>query len=105
MTVVANLSEDAVVWYNFMPGEHGKAAYRDILENSKKTFYDQQYKDMRVHYHPNGFVEQATLVGQTAKGLVEIPFLLVATVKDDKIARIEEYFDSTIGHDAGLLDG
>lgn len=101
--IVDHLSDDAVVWYNFQPGtEHSKSAYLGILESSAKTFSNQRYDDMRVHLHPGGFVEQATLAGDTAKGVIEVPFLLIATVEGDKITRIAEYFDTTIMHKAGL---
>ncbi len=104
--IVGHLADHAVVWYNFQPDiEHTKAAYRAMLDASAKTFSNQRYKDMRVHLHPGGFVEQATLEGDTATGVIETPFLLVATVDGDKITRIAEYFDTTIMHKAGLTSG
>jgi ketosteroid isomerase-like protein len=94
--IIDQLSQDAVVWYNFNKTVlHDRAAYRVILDEGAKGFRKQRYKDFRVHLHENGFVEQATLVGETDRGEVETPFLLVATVKGDKISRIEEYFDTT----------
>jgi ketosteroid isomerase-like protein len=94
--IVSLLADDATVWYNFDKDRvHDRAGYRAILDSSAKSFRNQQYKDMRVHLHASGFVEQATLVGETDKDIVETPFLLVATVRGDKIARIEEYFDTT----------
>lgn len=104
--IVDHLADHAVVWYNFQPDtEHSKAAYRGMLESSARSFSNQRYKDMRVHLHPGGFVEQATLEGDTAKRVIETPFLLVATVEGDKITRIAEYFDTTILHQAGLASG
>lgn len=104
--IVAHLTDDAVVWYNFQPDvEHPRSAYFDILESSAKTFSSQCYEDMRVHVHPGGFVEQATLSGDTAKGVIKMPFLLVATIDGDKITRIAEYFDTTVMHKAGLGGG
>jgi len=94
--IVAHLSDDATVWYNFDPkAEHDRDAYKAILDNSAKSFSNQRYQDMRVHFHAGGFVEQATLVGDTDRGEISTPFLLIATVKGDKITRIEEYFDTT----------
>src|SRR3546814_1110267 len=70
--ILSHLSEDATVWYNFDPETvHDRNAYRAILDNSAKGFRNQQYKDMRVHYHPGGFVEQATLQGDTDNGVIE----------------------------------
>ena len=104
--IVAHLSDDARVWYNFEPKvEHDPAGYRQILDTSAQTFFNQRYEDMRVHLHPGGFVEQATLTGDTDKGTVSTPFLVVATVEGDRISRIEEYFDTSIMHQAGLAGG
>lgn len=101
--IVDLLTDDAVVWYNFQPDvHHSKAAYRAILDASDSTFTNRTYTDMRLNFHPGGFVEQATLSGDTPQGRVEIPFLLVATVAGGRISRIAEYFDSTILHQAGL---
>lgn len=95
--IAAHLSHDARIWYNFAPAvEHDPDSYRAILEDSARRFRNVRYSDMRVHLHEGGFVEQATLTGETDKGPVEVPFLLVATVKDSKITRVEEYFDGTI---------
>ena len=95
--IVGLLTDDAKVWYNFDPTvEHDRTAYLGILDNSAKSFRNQRYQDMRVHLHPGGFVEQATLIGDTDNGVIETPFLLVATVAGDKITRIAEYFDTTV---------
>ncbi len=102
--IVAHLADDAAVWYNFQPQvEHSTAAYRDLLESSKAAFADRRTKDRRVHLHPGGFVEQATLEGDTQGGVIETPFLLIATVEGDRITRIAAYFDTTVMHQAGLV--
>jgi hypothetical protein len=93
-SIVALLSSDAKVWYNFERVEHDREQYRAILEASYKTFKNPQYKDFRVLLHPGGFVEQATIEGHTNTGPVSIPFCLVATVVGEQITRLDEYFDS-----------
>lgn len=93
--IVALLSDDAKVWYNFERVEHDREQYRAILDTSYEIFQDPQYKDFRVLLHPGGFVEQATLEGRSDKGPVSIPFCLVATVVGNQITRLDEYFDST----------
>ena len=104
--IVAHLADDATVWYNFESKvTHDRAAYRAILDQSAQSFRNQRYTEMRVHLHPGGFVEQATLEGDTDKGVISTPFLLVATVEGDKITHIAEYFDTTRMHQAGLVDG
>jgi ketosteroid isomerase-like protein len=99
--IVDLLSDDAVVWYNFEKVDHDREAYRAILDASYKSFRNPQYRDFRVMHHPGGFVEQATLEGETDNGVVSTPFLIVATVKDDKITRLDEYFDSTVMRQQG----
>ncbi len=94
--IVGMLSDDAVVWYNYEGVEHDRDAYRATLDSSRTSFRNVQYRDVRVMHHAGGFVEQATLVGDTDSGPIETPFLLIATVRDGKIARLDEYFDSTI---------
>lgn len=102
--IVAHLSDDAAVWYNFNPqAQHTKGVYRAMLESSKTGLANRRYKDRRVHLHPGGFVEQATLEGETPGGPVETPFLLIATVEGDRITRIAQYFDTTIMHQLGLV--
>lgn len=102
--IVAHLADDAVVWYNFQPQvKYAPAAYRDLLELNKTAFANRRYKDRRVHLHPGGFVEQATLEGDTLAGVIETPFLLIATVDGDRITRIVQYFDTTVLHQAGLV--
>jgi ketosteroid isomerase-like protein len=94
--ILSHLSQDAVVWYNFDKKEHNREAYKAILETSAKGFRNQRYRDMRMMFHPHGFVEQATLEGDTDQGVIATPFLVVATVAGDKITRLDEYFDTTI---------
>jgi ketosteroid isomerase-like protein len=45
--------------------------------------------------HADGFVEQATMEGETPEGPLAAPFCRIAALKDGKICRIDEYFDST----------
>jgi ketosteroid isomerase-like protein len=94
-SIVSLLSEDAAVWYNFERVEHGRKAYAAILDASRLTFRNARYRDFRVLLHPGGFVEQATLEGDTDAGVMTTPFCLVATVAGGRITRIEEYFDTT----------
>ena len=102
--IVAHLTDEAVVWYNFQPQvEHAPAAYRDLLESNKIAFANRRYKDRRVHLHPGGFVEQATLEGDPPGGVIETPFLLIATVDGDRITRIAQYFDTSVMIQAGLV--
>lgn len=100
--IVALLSEDATVWYNYAPDVvQDRAGYRAILEDSYKSFRTPKYLDFRVTFHRDGFIEQATLEGETDAGPISAPFCLFATVRDGQITRIEEYFDSAALRPAG----
>jgi ketosteroid isomerase-like protein len=92
--IVALLSDDAKVWFNYQGIDLDRAAYRKLLEESSKSFSKRAYRDFRVLRHPGGFVEQATLEGELAGRPVSAPFCLFATVVDGKITRLDEYFDS-----------
>lgn len=95
-TIAALLSDDAVVWYNHERVEHGRDAYRAILADSARNFRNPRYRDFRLSLHPGGFVEQATLVGDTDDGAVATPFCLFATVTNGLITRLDEYFDTAM---------
>jgi ketosteroid isomerase-like protein len=102
--IVGHLANNAVVWFNYDPGtELDKAAYHARLEAARATFANQRYTDMRVHLHPGGFAQQATVESDTPAGVMATPFLLIATVEDGAITRIAEYSDTTGLHRAGLL--
>jgi len=56
---------------------------------------DLRIVDVRLRVFDGGWVLQATTVGTTAAGEpVRIPTCLVATVRDGRIQRFEEYADS-----------
>jgi uncharacterized protein len=92
--IVALLSDDAKVWFNYQRIELDRSAFRKLLEESAKTFSKRVYRDFRVLRHPGGFVEQATLEGEISGRPMSAPFCLFATVVDGKITRLDEYFDS-----------
>lgn len=94
--IVGLLADDALVWFNFERVEHDRAGYRAMLERGGQVLADRRYEEVRIHLHPGGFVEQATLVGHTADGETRVPFLLVATVRDGRISRLEEYLDGSL---------
>ncbi|MDT0509712.1 hypothetical protein [Novosphingobium sp. MMS21-SN21R] len=104
--IVSHLADHAVVWFNYDPAtELGKAAYRTRIEEGRATFANQRYTEMRVHLHPGGFAQQATLESDTPAGVIATPFLLIATVEGGAITRLAEYSDTTGLHRAGLAPG
>jgi ketosteroid isomerase-like protein len=92
--ITALVAEDAVIWFNYQNKELDRAAYRALLDEGYRNFRNTKYHDFRVMLHENGFVEQATLESECDAGKISAPFLLITTVKNGKITRIDEYFDS-----------
>jgi ketosteroid isomerase-like protein len=94
--IIAHLSENARVWYNFDKTKwNSRVEYKAILDESAKTFWNRKYKNIRIRVHAQGFVEQATITGITQNGIRTKSFLLIAKVEGSKIISIEEYFDTT----------
>lgn len=54
-----------------------------------------QYTDRRLTAYPGGFVHQHVLIAKQPNGKVlELPACIVCAVKDNKITRLDEYFDT-----------
>ena len=102
--ILEHVSADATIWFNFQLVDHDRAGYRKMLDDAAGYIANRHYEDLRVQRHANGFLEQATLVGEINGKTARTPFLLVATVADGKICRIEEYFDTTIVNEASKAD-
>ena len=53
------------------------------------------YRDRRLSVFPGGFVQQHLLVAERANGkILELPACIVCAVKNGRITRLDEYFDS-----------
>jgi ketosteroid isomerase-like protein len=101
---------DAVIWHNT---DGLTVTIADNFAPSAKltaTVPRRRYEEVKITPFTGGYVQQHRLVGETIDGK---PFVLPACaimhVRDGKIIRIEEYFDSApliqIGLDAWLPAG
>ena len=102
--VRACYAPDVVVWYN----SDGVAQSADenlrVLGWVIRNIRDLRYEEVRRQRTPTGFVQQHVLRGTAPNGAaLAIPACLVGTVVDGRIARLDEYLDST--HLAPLARG
>jgi len=89
------LSDDFIMWYNFENIDRTKAEFLETLKSAHKRFDDQVHTDERVLPTPEGFVLQATMHGTVEGVKFSAPFCLIAKVRDGKVVRGDEYFDTT----------
>lgn len=86
---------DVQVWLNTA----GVAKNRDenlaVLSGLVAKTSSRRYLDRRIIVTPDGFVQQHVLNAEHLKGpVLNLPAALVCAVKDSRIVRIDEYFDS-----------
>jgi ketosteroid isomerase-like protein len=94
--LVACYAEGAEIWHNTDRQVQGPADNRVTLSGLVKHFADRTYAARRLDVFPGGFVQQhvleATRVRDGAK--VALAACIVCRVKNGKITRLDEYFDS-----------
>jgi len=93
--VRALYAPDARIWHNFddvtQTAEENLAVLQWVTTHIRGLRYD----DVRRQATPEGFVQQHVLRGTVGNGVaVEIPACIVVTVRDGRIARLDEYLDS-----------
>jgi ketosteroid isomerase-like protein len=88
------LSDDFIMWYNFEKIDRTKEEFLETLRNAHKAFNDQVHTDERILPTPEGFVLQATMNGTFNGQKIAAAFCLIATIKDGKVVRGDEYFDT-----------
>jgi uncharacterized protein len=85
----------AVLWHNFSGHEDARDSFVPGFVRFAAAIKSLRFEEVRRVGTPTGFVEQHTLTGQTAEGSpVAIRECLIATVKDGRITRLNEYLDS-----------
>ena len=67
-----------------------------MLAGMVTRIVDRLYDDRRVEVFPGGFVQQHVLRGTRVQDgvRVHLPACIVCAVKDGRITRLDEYFDS-----------
>lgn len=87
---------DAKIWHNTDELEQGPEDNRKVLSGMVTRIEDRVYDNRRVEVFPGGFVQQHVLRGTRKHDGVRLalPACIVCAVKDGKITRLDEYFDS-----------
>jgi ketosteroid isomerase-like protein len=94
-TVGATYAPDAVIWHNTDGQAQTPAENLATLTGFVGRIPERRYAERRVNVFPGGFVQQHVLKGVRKDGeRVELPCCIVCQVKDGKISRLDEYFDS-----------
>lgn len=94
-TVRSLYAPDAKIWTAQDPAERSPEENLAVLSWIKDNIQRFRYEDVRCQPTPSGFVEQHTTCG-TAPGGGEFRFAacLVVRIENDKVTRLEEYFDT-----------
>jgi ketosteroid isomerase-like protein len=101
--VRALYAPDVRVWHNFDDVTQTAEENLAVLQWVTSTIRGLRYEDVRRQATADGFVQQHVLRGTIGNGVaVEIPACIVVTVRDGRIARLDEYLDSK--HTQPLLD-
>ena len=93
---------DATGWHNTdeIEAPHGTAHERWAVV--RRLFPDFHAIDTHVHAWASGFAMQYVFVGSAANGTtIRIPGCIIATLRDGRIERMQEYVDSA--HAAPLM--
>lgn len=93
--VRALYAPDVRVWHNVDGIAQSADENLAVLQWVTTHIRGLRYDDVRRQATADGFVQQHVLRGTVGDGVaVEIPACLVATVRDGKITRLDEYLDS-----------
>ena len=86
---------DARIWRNAIGIEHSLADNAAVLRAFVAGVPTRSYDERRLKVFPGGFVVRHVVRGVTHNGArLELPACIVGEVKDGKIIRHDEYFDS-----------
>jgi ketosteroid isomerase-like protein len=93
--VAAAYADDVVVWHNTDRQAGTKADNLKVLSGFVRGVPTRRYEERRLAATPTGFVQQHVLKATLRNGAqVELPACIVCEVRDGKITRLDEYFDS-----------
>ncbi|MEG1451494.1 nuclear transport factor 2 family protein [Brevundimonas sp.] len=94
-TVKACYHPDARIWLNTLGQAVDRDANIEVLTGFIGRTSSRDYQDRKVRVTADGYVQQHVLHAVHVNGpLLVLPAVLVCTVKDGQIIRLEEYFDS-----------
>ena len=94
-TVRAIYAPDALIWHNNDQATQSVEQNLQVLAWVTKNIAGLRYEEIRRHVTPSGFVQQHVLRGTAPNGkALEVPACILCTVKNGRIARLDEYLDS-----------
>ena len=86
---------DARIWHNFDGLAQTVDENLKTLKWMDKRLFNRRYEIKSRHAFEGGYVQQHVLHGTLANGgAFSMPACLVVTLKDGRIARLEEYLDT-----------
>ncbi len=93
--VAACYAPDARIWRNFDGEEQTVPENLKTLRWLDRRLKHRKYEIVSRHAFDGGYVQQHVLTGTLTNGeAFRMPACLVVTVKDGRIARLDEYLDS-----------
>ena len=94
--LVACYAPDAEIWHNTDEQIQGPEDNRKTLAGMVTRILDRVYDNRRLEVFPGGFVQQPTRRGTRKQDgeRLALPACIVCAVKDGRITRLDEYFDS-----------
>lgn len=85
---------DAQIWHNFDNAVQTREDNLQLLSWVSANWVNFRFEDVRRHAIDGGFVQQHVMRGESLEGKpFESPSILVVSVSDDHITKIDEYFD------------
>ena len=94
-TVAACYDPSVAIWHNNDGLTQGRDENLKVLSGLVEHFSDRRYEDRRLDVFEGGFVQQHVLSATRRDGTrVSLPAALICRVKDGRITRLDEYFDS-----------
>jgi len=94
-TLHACYAPDAKIWHNTDEAEQSRDDNAETLRGFVQRIPSRTYAKRRLQVFDGGFVHQHELQGVRRDGVkVHLPACIVCLVKDGKITRLDEYFDS-----------
>jgi ketosteroid isomerase-like protein len=102
-TVRNSYHPDAEIWHNTdnvaKPRDHTMQLIGWLMENMPPL----RYVDRHCSATEDGFVQRHTVIITTPDGReVNLPCCVVASVKDDQVYRLYEYYDSATQNQTGI---
>ncbi|CDO37847.1 nuclear transport factor 2 family protein [Novosphingobium sp. KN65.2] len=86
---------DVVIWHATDRTESSREENLAVLEGFVARASDRRYENRTLEVFADGFVQQHIVTGTRRDGMrLEMASCVICKVQDDRIVRLDEYFDS-----------